>query len=369
MSNLYQNRLDALRVHMVEQGIEAAMVTFPINIYYLTGFFANPHERFMALVVDNRNDQVLLFVPSLDREAAQEAAHGCTVIPVTDTQNPYEILQSKLGVTLGTLGVEKKAVSFWQYERLKEAFPNAQYSDLQSYIIGQRLKKSSDDIVLVNRAISIIEQVMEHAVNHAKIGMTEAELTAELEYQMRVFGADGPAFSTIILTGKNSALPHGHPGSSQIAENDFLLLDMGVFKDGYCSDITRTFIMGEGTAEQERIYEAVRSANQKAIESVQVGMPLSTIDRAARDHIEACGYGPYFNHRIGHGLGLEIHEEPSIHGENAGLIQPGLLFTIEPGIYLPELGGVRIEDDLYITESGEVQVLTTFSKELKRIGC
>ncbi|MGO0062515.1 M24 family metallopeptidase [Brevibacillus fluminis] len=369
MSELFQNRVGALRAFMAEQGLDAAMVTNPINVYYLTGFRCNPHERFLALVQDNRNEQTLLFVPSLDREAAQAAAAGCTIVPITDTENPFEVLRSKVGATLGTMGVEKKDVSFWQYERLRETFPDAAYTDVQPFIMGLRLKKTPQDIAYVTRAVQIIEQVVEHAFTHAKIGMTEAELTAELEYQMRVFGADAPGFDTIVLAGKNAALPHGKPGAKKLEENDFLLLDMGVVKDGYYSDITRTFIMGEGTDEQVRIYETVREANQRAIDAVAVGKPLATIDRAAREYIESCGYGPYFNHRIGHGLGLEIHEEPSIHGENGNLIQPGLLFTIEPGIYLPQVGGVRIEDDVYITEKGEVQVITTYTKELKRIGC
>lgn len=369
MSELFQNRRGALRSFMVERGLETVMVTNPINVYYLTGFRCNPHERFLALVQDNRSEQTFLFVPSLDLEAAQAAASDCTIVPITDTESPYDVLKSKLGVAPGTLGVEKKAISFWQYERLQEAFPAAAYTDIQAFLMGLRLNKSTEDIAGVTRAIEIIEQVVEHAFAHAKIGMTEAELTAELDYQMRVFGADAPGFDTIVLSGKNSALPHGKPGSNRLAANDFLLLDMGVVKDGYYSDITRTFLMGEGTDEQVRIYETVRTANQRAIDAVAVGKPLATIDRAAREYIESCGYGPYFNHRVGHGLGLDIHEEPSIHGQNEDPIQPGLLFTIEPGIYLPHLGGVRIEDDVYITEAGEVQVLTTYPKELKRIGC
>ncbi len=368
MSNLYETRLERLRAFLSEQKIELAMITYPINVYYFTGFMTNPHERFLALVVDSRADKVRLFVPSLDVEAAQAATSGCAIIPVSDTDNPYHVFRDEVGANVQALGVEKKAVSFYKYERLAEVLPEARFVDIEGYIMGQRLNKSPEDIRKVRRAVELSEQVLEIVLGKVKAGVTELELVAEMEYQMKVMGADRPSFEPLILSGANSALPHGYPSKKQIEPNEFLLFDYGVFVDGFCSDITRTFLVGEGTAEQEKVYNTVLQANLAAIAAIKVGDPLGKLDRAARSVIEEAGYGPYFNHRVGHGLGLEVHEDPSIHGNNEGSMQTGMLFTIEPGIYLPEAGGVRIEDNIYIGEAGDAQVLTTFPKELRRIG-
>lgn len=367
MSSLYKTRLDFLRQKMTDEHVSVAMVTSPVNIYYLTGFYSDPHERFMALVIDNQNDSLALYVPALEINAAEAASHIRPIIAISDSENPYAMLQEKLGSHTCSFGVEKKSVTLFQGDRLADRFPNAEFIDIEDWIMSQRLKKTPDDIVRVRHAVDMIEDVLRRGIEKFHPGMTELELTAELEYQMKVLGAERLAFATTVLSGKRSALPHGSPGPRKIERGDFLLIDMGVFIDGYCSDMTRTFIIGEGTDKQVDIYNTVLEANRKAIAAVKTGIPLGDVDRAARHHIEASGYGAYFTHRVGHGLGLEAHEAPSIHGGNTSPIEPGLLFTIEPGIYIPEIGGVRIEDDVYIGPDGGVEVLTTFPKELQRL--
>src|SRR5699024_8710667 len=176
-------------------------------------------------------------------------------------------------------------------------------------------------------------------------------------------------FSTIVLSGEKSALPHGVPGDRKIQQGDFLLIDFGVIIDGYCSDITRTFVIGEASEKQTEIYHIVLEATNAGIAAVQAGVPLKEFDIAARKVIQDSGYGEYYNNRVGHGLGLEVHEEPSVHGKNEESAEKGLLFTIEPGIYIPEFGGVRIEDNVYINEDGKAEVLTSFPKELKTLTC
>ncbi|MDY0393438.1 M24 family metallopeptidase [Virgibacillus halophilus] len=199
-----------------------------------------------------------------------------------------------------------------------------------------------------------------------KIGMTELELTAELEYLMKKFGANGPSFSTIVLSGEKAALPHGTPGDRAFKEGDFLLIDMGVvISEGYCSDITRTFIIGEASDKQREIYDIVRQSTLAGIDAVKAGVPLKTFDIAARNVIKESGYGQFFNNRVGHGLGIEVHEEPSVHENNEQIAESGLLFTIEPGIYIPGYGGVRIEDNVYINEKGKAEVVTAFPRELQ----
>jgi Xaa-Pro dipeptidase len=208
---------------------------------------------------------------------------------------------------------------------------------------------------------------VEAAVKDLRTGMTERDVAEKILLHTRLCGGDGPAFAPTVLAGVRSGLPHGETGDTPIREGDFLLVDMGVSYGNYLSDMTRTFLIGEGTKEQERIYETVKEANRRAIAAIRPGVPLSEIDDAARSWIASRGYGDRFIHRVGHGLGMAIHEDPSIHGRNSDVVSPGMLFTIEPGIYVPGIGGVRIEDDLYVNDLGETERLTDFSRELRRL--
>jgi Xaa-Pro dipeptidase len=365
MEHTYASRFERLKQHMIDHSLELVMVTSPTNVYYLTGFHSDPYERFMALVIDLKNNLTTLYVPELDAELAQAQSGLQSIIPVSDMDNPYEMLRENIGDQVLSLGVEKQIMSLFQSERLAEIFPKAKFADIESFILSLRLHKSPEDIRIIRRAIELGEKVVQHGVENARPGMTEAELAAELEYQMKIMGAERPAFPALVLSGPRTALPHGMPGQRKMERGDFLIFDLGLFVDGYCSDITRTFILGDGTDEQKRIHETVLQANRKAIDAVKVGNPIGFVDRAAREHITSQGYGSYFTHRVGHGLGLDVHESPSIHSKNELLMQPGMVFTIEPGIYIPGVGGVRIEDNIYIAEDGTVEVLTNYPKELR----
>lgn len=367
MNNEYQQRLTALQNDLIEKEIDIALITTPANVFYYTGFNSEPHERFMGLILDNRTKEFILFVPALDAEAAAEASHVRNIVPISDEEDPFAILQSKLGKDVTHFGIEMKTLSVFQYNQLQTIFTQATYDDIQPFINSQRLKKSPAEVKYVKKAIEIIEKVMAEGIKKVEVGMTEAAFTAELEFLMRKFGADGPSFSTIALAGEKAALPHGTPGDRVIQKGDFLLIDMGVIKDGYCSDITRTFIVGEASEKQKEIYDIVLQSTNAGIDAVKAGVPVKTFDIAARNVINEKGYDEYFNNRVGHGLGIEVHEEPSIHENNEQIAEAGLMFTIEPGIYIPDWGGVRIEDDVYINEHGEVEVLTTFPKELQII--
>lgn len=362
----YQTRLDALQNHLKENNIDVAMISTPANVFYYTGFNSEPHERFMALVIDNLKQEFILFVPALDKEIAANDSFIKNIIPISDEEDPYAKLQEKLSTEPLVFGLEMKKVSMFQHQRLQSVFSKTTYEDIQPFINGQRLKKSRSELTYTQKAIDIIEKVMAEGIKKVKVGMTELELTAELEFLMKKFGAEGPSFSTTVLSGENSALPHGTPGNRKLQNGDFLLIDMGVtIAEGYCSDITRTFVIGEASAKQKEIYEYVRQSTQVGVDAVKAGVPLKTFDIEARNVIEKSGYGKYFNNRIGHGLGIEVHEEPSIHENNEQIAESGYLFTIEPGIYIPDFGGVRIEDNVYINEDGEGELLTSFPRELQ----
>lgn len=364
MITVYQSRQKQILQYIQQTQSEAILLMVPKNIYYFTGFLSEPHERFFALHIDSQTGKSILFVPSLDMDAAQAEAVVDEIIPVSDVENPYEIFKQCIGKVTGRFALEKSYMTISQLEQFNQQIPTFSYEDIETYIWQMRANKSENEIAKIKQAIAISEQALQYTWDQIKIGMTELEVKAELEYQMTIFGADAIAFETIVLSGKRAALPHGSAGDTKINRGDFLLFDFGVTKDGYHSDLTRTCIVGEGTEEQIKIYNTVREANERAIQTVKTGTKLQMIDKVARLFIEEQGYGKYFTHRIGHGLGLDVHEYPSIHSNNEELIQEGLLFTIEPGIYVPEIGGVRIEDDIYITSDGKVEVLSSFTKEL-----
>ncbi|MFS0644450.1 aminopeptidase P family protein [Siminovitchia sp. 179-K 8D1 HS] len=364
----YTKRIEYLKTYLEKENIDMALIISPKSVFYYTGFDSNPHERFMALAIDLINKKEYLFVPSLDKEAAKQQSSVQEIISVSDGMNPYEKLKDTVGSQISRVGLETQTASIYQLEQLNRCFPGFQYKNIGAVISDQRMRKSKEESKKVKRAVEVIEQVLREGIENFKIGMTEMELTAEFEYLMKKFGAEGPSFSTTVLSGEKSALPHGSPGNRKIIHGDFLLIDMGVVLDGYCSDITRTFMIGEENQKQKEIYETVQEAVKQAVGTAKARIPLGDVDSAARRVISEAGFGKYFNHRVGHGLGIEAHEEPSIHENNQGLIESGLLFTIEPGIYISNLGGVRIEENVYIDENGEAEVLTTFPTELIRLG-
>lgn len=364
----YKGRLQTLQKRLIDERISVGMITSPANVFYYTGFNSDPHERFMALILDNRNQTYTLFVPSLDQEIASQESFITDIVPISDEENPFVKLQDHLGKDIADFGVETKSVSMFQHQEMLTAFPNATYQNIQPFINTQRLKKTQNEIAYAQKAVDIIENVLADGIKKANPGMTELELTVELEFLMKKHGAAGPSFSTIVLAGEKAALPHGVPGDRALQNGDFLLIDMGVeTREGYCSDITRTFILGEATDKQKEIYNIVLKSNQAGINAVKAGDPLKSFDIEARNVIKENGYDAYFNNRVGHGVGIEVHEDPSIHENNIEIAENGLLFTIEPGIYIPDFGGVRIEDEIYINETGEAEVLTSFPKHLQII--
>ena len=211
-------------------------------------------------------------------------------------------------------------------------------------LIARARNKTDDEIALLQAAIDLSEEALKRTIEWAKVGMTELEISKKLNDEMSNLGTEGMAFGSLVLTGENSALPHGSTGNRVLGENEFLLIDFGGRKQGYPADITRTFCLGEPTEQMREIYQAVLDANLAAQAIAKPGVTCHEIDKAARDVIVAAGYGEYFTHRLGHGLGLSGHELPNIAENNHVPLEEGMVFTIEPGIYLPGVGGVRIEE-------------------------
>ncbi|XID92206.1 M24 family metallopeptidase [Paenibacillaceae bacterium WGS1546] len=360
------SRILQLQADMDLHRIDVMLVTSPKHVYYLTGFASEPHERLLALLLVRGEDPKLL-VPELDLEAAQAASAVPSIHTHGDADDAYAILGRLFPEKTNVLGVEKDHLNVNRYEAIRAVVAAETVVDIGSSLRDMRAVKSPEEVERMKRAVRLVEDVLREGVALVKPGATELELVAELEYRMKKHGAQGPSFDTLVLTGPKTAMPHGSPGRREVAEGELILFDLGVYADGYASDITRTFAVGEVSGELERIYEAVLQGNLKGIEAIRPGVAFGSLDRAARASIAAAGYGPYFNHRLGHGLGMDIHEYPSIHANNEDLVQAGMTFTVEPGVYVPGVGGVRIEDDVLVTSEG-VEILTSYPKQLTVIG-
>jgi len=366
MEQLYLKRLQRLSNWMDKQNIELALITSPTNIYYFTGFYSNPHERFMGLFIDKQREPILI-TPALDEKEAKKRASIKSIYGYSDSDGPDTLIKSKISNQQDKLtGLEEGIISYKVVNWLKDLLQFEQTRDLEEAIMDLRMIKDSIEINYMEEAARYADKAVEYGIEAIKVGKTELEVIAEIEYSLKKQGIEKMSFDTMVLTGLNSASPHGKPSKNAIKNGDFVLFDLGVVVNGYCSDISRTVIVGEPSEKQLEIYTTVKQAQQKAIDIVKPNLPIKQVDLTAREMIEQAGYGEYFMHRIGHGLGIDVHELPSMHSKNNELLREGMAFTIEPGIYLPDVGGVRIEDDIIVTESA-FRVLTSFTKELIKI--
>jgi len=265
-----------------------------------------------------------------------------------------------------TIAVEKSHLTVERFERMGQLLPNTTFVRLDEQLNGMRNIKSEDELTNLRKAAELADYAIAVGCKEIAEGKTELEILMAIEFEMKRKGVEKMSFDTMVLSGPKTASPHGTPGDRKIQRGDFILFDLGVVYNGYCSDITRTVSFGEPTEKMREVYETVKNAEQAAIDKVRPGVKAFEIDKAARDVIDEAGYGEYFTHRIGHGLGISVHEFPSITGTNELELEEGMVFTIEPGIYHPDITGVRIEDDVVVTANG-VEVLTKFPKELQII--
>jgi len=359
-------RLLKLNALLESEGLDAAFITLPKLVYYFTGFYSEPHERLMVLVCE-KGEEPFLFVPVLDHEKASRTSSVSRIYSHRDEENPFEALKRHLKAGISRIGIQAEHMNVKRYHALMEMTGASAAIELEPHLTPMRVIKSDSEIAVMKRAIHCIEEVIRTTLPMIKPGITELDVVAEMEYRMKKLGAEGPSFETMVLAGEKSGLPHGVPSQDVIREGELLLIDAGVFVDGYASDITRTFAVGQISEQLQDIYSAVLEANESMIRAGRPGVTIGSLDTAARHVIANKGYGEYFITRAGHGLGLEIHEYPSIYGGNPDLLRPGMVYTAEPGIYMAGLGGVRIEDNVLVTDDG-VEVLTSFPKQLTIIG-
>ncbi|QFT90177.1 Xaa-Pro dipeptidase [Bacillus sp. THAF10] len=363
-----ENRLQQLVNWTTQEGLSACFLTSTPNIFYISGFYTDPHERLLGMLVFPHNNPAIV-CPNMEVEQVKKTGWNFDIIGYDDTDDPWQKVGQYVkqqGITVEKLAVEKEHMTVARLHKLESIFPGVALASAEDKMYELRLLKDEDEIAILREAAKLADYGVEVGVHHLKKGVREQELVAIIEYELKKKGISQMSFSTMALTGEKTAAPHGKPGLETVQDGDLVLFDLGVVLNGYCSDITRTVAFGSVNDKQQEIYETVLKAQLAAVDACKPGVEIGQLDRLARSIITDAGYGEYFTHRIGHGLGIEVHEYPSMNAMNTMNLQKGMTFTIEPGIYKPGVGGVRIEDDILITDSG-LELLTSYPKDLKII--
>lgn len=361
-------RIEEVKLFLQSNNIDAAFVTTPDNIFYVSGFDSNPHERLLGVMIF-KDAAPFIICPLMEIPDVKSVGWAYETVGYDDTEDAWDIVSKTVQnreVTLASIAIEKSHLTVERMEKMQRLFPNAKFSRLDDQLNNMRVIKDADELANLRKAAELADYAIEIGCKEIAAGKTELEILMAIEFELKKKGVQKMSFDTMVLSGPKTASPHGIPGDRKIQQGDFILFDLGVIYNGYCSDITRTVAFGEPTAAQRDIYETVRQAEQAAVDLVRPGVKAMELDKAARDVITNAGYGDYFPHRLGHGLGISVHEYPSITGTNDLVLEENMVFTIEPGIYHPTITGVRIEDDVAVTAEG-VEVLTKSPKELRII--
>jgi Xaa-Pro aminopeptidase len=361
------NRISEIKDRMKERNI-GALILFPSsNQYYLTGFRTFPGERLLLTIIPLKGDPFFI-APMLYESQVRKEAWIKDIVLWSDEDNAYEVLKRTLvnrGMTKYRFAADD---TMWSVQLLSliNTLPEAQFLPMGNMTSNLRLTKSAEEVDKIRRASKIVDEVVEEVRKNAKPAMTEIEIAALMEFEMRKRGSEGPSFETIVGSGPNSALPHYNAGERKVENGEFIVLDFGAIYKGYCSDTTRTLCMGEPTDKMREVYNTVKEAQEIGVRTARPGIKASEVDKAVRKYITDKGYGQYFTHRTGHGLGLEVHEEPYISGISETILEPGMAFSIEPGIYIEGEFGVRIEDIVVVTEDG-CERMNNYTRELTLI--
>jgi len=365
---MYTDRITRLQQAMVEHEINAVALNPGPTLAYLTGLSFHLMER-PVLAIFTAESIPILIAPELERSKAEPTSFDLQLFTYNETASSRvktfrEACQSIEGYRVG---VEPLRMRVLELRLLEEHAPKSTFISAENILAELRINKTQDEIEIMRKAVIAAEEAIKATIPLIRIGMTERELEAELTIQLLRAGSESEfPFSPIVASGPNSALPHATPTERKLQTGDLLILDWGARIKGYISDITRTFALGEIDEELKSIYQVVQTANRAGRDAVQPGVSCGEIDQAARAVIEDTGYGEFFIHRTGHGIGLEAHEPPFIRGDNPLVLEPGMTFTVEPGIYLPGRGGVRIEDDVLVTAEG-VESFTMYPRHLEVI--
>lgn len=361
-------RLAALRAVLDEHGLDAILLSRSANKRYFSGFRLGHGEEAMAgfsgtlLVTPGAS---LILADSRYTEQAGIEAPAWELVGTAkplDVELPPLLLRHEIAV----LGMEAAAVSHADWAALAEAAPGTELHAIDDELVPLRIHKTPEEVEAIGRACALTDACFAHLVAFIRAGMTEREVAWELESFFRANGAEGLAFDPIVLAGPRAAMPHGRPSDAIVERGNVLLIDFGCAVDGYRSDMTRTLFVGDVPDDIRRYHDAVREAQQQAIDALAVGVNGQEVDAIARRRIEAEGVEP-FGHGLGHGIGLETHEPPRLRKSEAYALEAGMVFSVEPGIYLPGVTGIRIED-IVVLEAGGPRLLTSSPREPLVVG-
>lgn len=370
-TNNFLKRQSKLNTAIQNTGLSALVLNPGPSLTYITGLHFHLSERPVITFI-NPGKPMVIVLPELEKAKVNNLTYPIQAFTYPEDPSTwitaFQNAAHALGLEDTMIGVEPRGLRFLELDLLQKAIPSLKFSPAEGVISKLRMYKDDQEITYMSQAVEIAQKALLSTLPKIKIGSTELEIAAEVSMQLLKNGSNPRLpFFPIVSGGPNSANPHASPSERPVEKGDLLVIDYGANVNGYLSDITRTFAIGEVEPEYQQIAKIVHKANKAGHNAIKPGVTAGSVDAAARSVIEESGYGEYFFHRTGHGLGLEGHEEPYIRANSDLILEVGMTFTIEPGIYIPDRNGVRIEDNVVVTQDGS-QCLTTLPRELTRLG-
>jgi Xaa-Pro dipeptidase len=358
-------RIAQLRELTIREGLDCVALVPGANLFYLAGLSFHLSER-AVVAFFSVDDPPAIVLPSLEAPKLERASCELRSFPYGDQDGPtmaFHQVCATLELAEARIGVEALHMRLMETRYLHRYAPGCELVAADDVMARLRMRKDDRELAHMRRAATVVEQALRSTLSQLRVDMSERQAAGLVMVEILRAGGDGPSFEPLVVAGPNAASPHSGPSDRPIRPQETIIIDCGAVVGGYASDITRTVAFGGLPEQMLHVYETVHRANAAGRAQAGPGTRAQDVDRAARAVIERAGYGPFFIHRTGHGLGLEVHEPPYIVEGNRQILEPGMTFTVEPGIYLPEQGGVRIEDDVVITAEG-CESLTTFPREL-----
>lgn len=338
--------LSSLKKRLAKENLDALFVSKSENVSYLSGF--SGHDSY--LLITQGKDFFITDFRYIHQAKAQTSGFR---IEEVGKMNHFDLAASLIEKNkLDRIGFEAKYISYGEVGKIRDRLSKQQFLPAYDLVEDIRVIKTFHEIKKIKKATDIALAVLNDVRQNIKPGDKENELAAFIEYQMRMRGAESASFDIIVLSGKNSTMPHGRPSYKAIGANEAVLIDTGARLDGYNSDLTRVFFLGKIPAIVRRVYDVVKKAQAMAIKAIKPGISASAVDAVARNYIQKHGWGKYFGHSLGHGIGKEVHESPWLSPKSKTILKPGMVFTVEPAVYLPGVGGIRLEEMVLVRDRG-----------------
>ncbi len=363
------SRFDTLAASLRNSNLDAVILNPGPTLTHLSGLHFHLMERPVVLLfAPGQKPAIVLPELEMQKMVGQDMQTFPYSENPADWDAAFRAAIASLGLDGKRVGVEPRQLRLLEFNYVRNAAPAADFPDASSSLAELRLRKDPLEVQRMKRAVEIAQNALESTIPLIKVGMTEREVSSELVVQLLRHGSEPEMpFSPIVSAGLNAANPHASPTDRKLQRGDMLVVDWGAAHDGYISDLTRTFAVGDVDEEYAKIHKVVQEANAAGRAAGKPGATCASVDKATRDVIEKAGYGNFFTHRTGHGIGMEGHEEPYMRGDNMQLLEVGMAYTVEPGIYLPGRNGVRIEDNMVITENG-AESLSDMPREMRVVG-